>query len=264
MANPVSMINEVILVGKISHAEVKADAKAMDLTVDVKTYYSGFQTDKNFRVDSHNVFLVSNTETTREFIERSTAAKKPSYIAVYGSLAERTMDLPEGSTEQYGPKQTYVLARQVLLLSNDVETAKSRAFFQGEIVFRLQKHTSAGKPYVYLIAKNKNDIYDRKNDNITGTRSTGAGITIYNREETDLPFTKGDMALFAGDLESYELRDYPGQYNTGIKSWDWMGTGFSEVTSDPLSADVVESKPSVTAATASPVEDLDDDEDLPF
>lgn len=270
----IQMINEVFLTGQVVKAEVKSDGKAMDLVVNVKEYfgYSG-DSGKGHKVQSHNVFLVGNTETVKEFIRKSGEAQKPTYISVFGTLSERSMPPIEGSGEAYGPHQTFVVCRDVLSLSNEVETEKARAYFQGEVVYRTQKHTKTGSPYVFIIAKNRTEIVDKKSGEIKSTKNTGCGVKIYAREESELPFGKGDMVLFAGNLESYELRDYPGVFNSGMKSFDWMGAGFTEMNSDPISPDiieaadnletgVVETEPGSTNEYVPP--DTVEDEELPF
>lgn len=267
----VRMINEVFITGKVEGVEVKSEGKVLDLKVSVKTYYNSYSPDKQgFRVDTHNIYLVSNTGTTLEFIKNSTQAKKPTYISVYGYLSERTLPpTPEAQAEgkEYGPKQTFILGRQVLSLANSVETPKCRAYVQGEIVFKTQKHNSNNTPIVFMILKNRSDYRDKATREYV-PKYTGVGVSVFGKHEHELPFSTGDVILAAGDLDSYELRDYEGLYNSQMKSWDFMSSNYSDIQSaqEPVEEDgiVTDIPTTQDSANVDDTENMLGEEDLPF
>lgn len=225
------MINEAFIVGKVTKATERNEGKVLDLLVEYKRYY-GYGDNAGFSVNTHNVYLVSNTETTKSFIQNSNSAKKPVYIGVYGMLRERTLD-PVKEGEEYGPSQVYVLGTKVLQLSNDIETSECRAYFQGKVRWKDTKYNSKGTPMTKLIVSSEKA---RKNkDGEAYTDYTGVMVTVF-REGLEVPFEKGDIAMFAGTLDSYELRDYPGVYTSNLTSFDYLGAPVSRIQDNELMA----------------------------
>lgn len=278
------MINEVFLVGKVAQAKEREDGRVLDLLVDYKRYY-GYGDNANFSVTTHNVYLVSNTGAVKQFINNSNEVKKPVYIGVYGLLSERNLPPKEG--QEYGPSQVYILGLKVLQLSNEVESSECRAFFQGDILWKETKYNKKGTPMTKMIVKNKRTRRDKNGD--SQTISTGVPVTVF-KESLDVPFDKGDTVMFAGNLDSYEMRDYPGIFTSNLTSFDFLGASVSSAIEDPTLAsfDVVTEVPitkskdvesttepitmtnvsqstAVSSAPATVIDtSFDDDDSLPF
>lgn len=213
------MINKVFIVGQVTSATERDDGKVLDLLVEYKRYY-GYGDSANFAVNTHNVYLVSNTAQTKKFIDNSSAAKKPTYVGISGMIAERSLEPLPGSDSKYGPSQVYILGTKVLQLSNEAESSECQAFFQGKVVWKETRQTQNGKPMTKMIVRHERQ---RKNkDGEEYTANTGVPITVF-REGNEVPFDVGDTAMFNGTMDSYELRDYPGVYTSSITSFDYLG-----------------------------------------
>lgn len=253
------MINEVFIIGKVKSATEKNDGKVLDLLVEYKRYY-GFGDNAGFSVNDHNVYLVSNTETTKQFLDNSNKAKKPTYIGIRGMLAERNMDPPEGSDNKYGPSQVYILGLKVLQLSNEIETSECRAYFQGDVVWKDSKYTKNDKPMTKFIVKNQRESKNREGE--VYTKYTAIPVTVF-REGIDVPYDKGDNALFAGNLDSYELREYPGVFTSTLTSFDYVSGEVSHTSEEAGFSNAEENTDEIVGA-ATDTDDEGEEIDLPF
>lgn len=259
------MINEVTIIGKVKQATERDDGKVLDLLVEYKRYY-GYGDNAGFSVNTHNVYLVSNTAKLKQELDRNNESKHPTYIAVSGMLAERSLEPLEGSGQKYGPSQVYILGTEFHCASREIESSRCRAYFQGEVVWRDTKTTSNNKPMTKLIVKQSRQRKNR--DGEAYTAYTAIPVTVF-RDEAEVPFGKGDVAMFAGTLDSYEMREYPGVFTSGMTSFDYLGADFSTTEDEVPTTTAPAVSVGDDVAVAAPVGSKStpasiDDSDLPF